>query len=58
MYPAHGGGERGYESRQALWRTSEPQELGIRINLMIVATNHHLLFKFEHAFRDGVGGSR
>lgn len=23
IYPAHGGGERGYESRKALWRPSK-----------------------------------
>lgn len=32
MYPAHGGGERGYESCQVLWRASAPKALGVKHN--------------------------
>jgi len=41
IYPAHGGGERGYESREVLWRTSQPNALGIKPNVITVATDHN-----------------
>ena len=51
MYPAHGGGEHGYERPETLWRARKPQALGIKHNAFKIATTIVIIQVWESSLK-------